>query len=223
MAAKTYTASLTGRRIQLINELILNGMNWTAAGRKAGYGEHYAATQLKGICLKNQSFCKALEARQQKITPDKRNETEKLVQHLENIILDPKTSTANRIRAIDIRCKIAGIYSEKRVIETVARQRELDASESAEASRLAELLVLGVHAKYADTQHIEGDGADGPTRTASNDSETAAKQDANNGVEGPKNADSEDKECFSDPPPCPQTTGEPTVPLFSSIFAGGGK
>ena len=223
MTTKTYTASLTGRRIQLINELLLNGMNWHKAGVAAGYGDQYAEKRLKSICMRSVAFCRALEARQQKITPDKRNEAEKLVQHLENIILDKHTSTANRIRAIDIRCKIAGIYSEKRVIETVARQRELDASESAEASRLAELLVLGVHAKYADTQHIEGDGADGVTHTVSNDSETAAKQQANNAAEGPKNADSEDKECFLDPPPCPPTTGEPTVPLFSSIFAGGGK
>lgn len=141
------------------------------AGIAAGYKKSYATTQLKGIVLSNQSICKKIDEQRTKITAASMNEVELVKQTMRNII-DGKGSTANKIRAADILMKIAGVYSEKRVIETTHRTRELDAAEKQEA-----LSIAAVRLRLPAPQHVVSDIIDSGTGTAP---ETEAKEDVNN-------------------------------------------
>jgi hypothetical protein len=159
------------RQLRLLEELPNYGWDIIKAGIAAGYSRPYATTTLKRQVQKNAKLCKAICAKREKITAGSLGEIELIQQKLTAIIDDPSTTTANRIRCLDIKCKIAGVYSEKRVIEDVTRQRELDQAEQQEATLLA-----GLRLRLC------------PSHTApiidANSGETREKQGDSNGPDG---------------------------------------
>jgi hypothetical protein len=159
------------RQLRLLDELPNHAWNIVKAGIAAGYSRAYAISTLKRHVQKNAKLCTAICAKREKITATSLNDVELLKQKLHTIIDDAATTAANRIRCIDILCKIAGVYSEKRVIEDVTRQRELDQAEQQEATLLA-----GLRLRLC------------PSHTApiidANSGETREKQGDSNGPDG---------------------------------------
>ena len=102
---------------------------------------------------------------------------------LDELIDSSTTSTANLLKALDMKFKKAGVYSEKRVVEDVTRQRELDGQEQLEAARLATLLVELPCPAYVESQQIVGDVEDSGRHTAPppepNKDETGDKEGLN--------------------------------------------
>lgn len=135
----TWTARNREKREKLLQALPEHGWDIAKAGLAAGYAKQYALHQLKRVIRNDIPFCNRILAKRAEITASSLNEIETVQRKLDEIINDKTTTVANRIRCLDIKCKILGVYSEKRVIEDVTRQRELDQAEQAEASLLATL------------------------------------------------------------------------------------
>lgn len=172
----------TPKQQRLLDELPKHGYSFSLAGFAAGYSKNYAQTALKQQTLKNSALCKAIDVLRTKITVESLDEIEQIKQNLDNIIGNEDTSTANKIRCLDIKCKIAGVYSEKRVYENSDRQRELDMYERQEAALISQArLKLQCHTPLP--LHIVGDVIDSGTHTApqeqDNSTETEDKQDGN--------------------------------------------
>lgn len=146
----------TPKQQVLVRELPKHGYSFWKAGKAAGYSNVYAERSLKKQCLKNTELCRAIEQTRHKVTVSSLNEVEKDKQRLDNIIDDGVTSCANRLKALDMKFKIAGVYSEKRVIEQTSRLAELDDAETQQAQLIAGVL-LNLPCPAYEPQHIVGD------------------------------------------------------------------
>jgi hypothetical protein len=115
------------RQLRLLDELPNYAWDIVKAGIAAGYRQ----------VQKNAKLCTAILAKREKITATSLDDVELVKKTMRQIINDPQSRRADVTKACDVLCKIAGVYSERRVIEDVTRQRELDAAEQAEAQFLA--------------------------------------------------------------------------------------
>jgi hypothetical protein len=125
------------RQLRLLDELPNYAWDIVKAGIAAGYSQAYAISTLKRQVQKNAKLCTAILAKREKITATSLDDVELVKKTMRQIINDPQSRRADVTKACDVLCKIAGVYSERRVIEDVTRQRELDAAEQAEAQFLA--------------------------------------------------------------------------------------
>lgn len=148
----------------LVRELPKHEFNFVMAGIAAGYSKSYAEKTLKLQTLKNTELCRAIEEVRLRATTESLDDV-KLVTKTMRDIVNSKTGMANRIRAADILMKMAGVYSEKRVIEQTHRIKELDAAEQAEAQLIAGVRLTLPCPEYTP-QDIVGDDSSQATRSA---------------------------------------------------------
>jgi len=128
---------LTLRQRNLIDALPDCDWSIVKAGIAAGYSPAYAESTLARTVKSNAGLCKAIEAKRQSIQVKSRDDVE-LVQHtMRQVLDDPTSSFAQRARASDILMRIAGAYSERRIIETTARVEQIDQARLQHAKRLA--------------------------------------------------------------------------------------
>ena len=138
MAGITKT-ELSARRQRLRDELPNHGWDYVKAGIAAGYSRSYARARLRRYAAKDSTFCQQVEAKRAEINATREDEVEKLVRSWEKIAHDETVAVRDRLKAGELLGKYRGIFSETRVIETAARQRELSEAERREAACLAAL------------------------------------------------------------------------------------
>jgi len=126
-------------RERLLDLLPQHGWSIMQAGIAAGYSPVYAKCNLAKQIKKDSIYCQRLIDKRRELEATSGDKIELIQRKLDEIINNERTTAANRIRCLDIKCKILGVYSEKRVIEDVSRQRELDGQERIEAMLLAKL------------------------------------------------------------------------------------
>ena len=127
------------RREKLLEQLRLHGWSIPQAGIAAGYSKAYALRRLTHYIQNDKDFCDRIIGTRREMEAASGDTVELVKRAMTKIISTAGETSANRIRAGDVLCKIAGVYSEKRVIEDVTRQRELDGQERIEALLLAKL------------------------------------------------------------------------------------
>jgi hypothetical protein len=161
----------------ILDVLPENQWNVVKAAIQVGYAKSYAERKLKVMLFNDVQFCSALDALRAKVTAKSLKGIELAQKKLTAIMLNEDTSTMNMLRAIDITCKIAGVYSEKRVFEDAHRTKELEQSERREAQLLADMRLRLPCPTYSDAaQDVVGDSGRQGTPTAH---ETEDKQDGN--------------------------------------------
>jgi len=166
------------RRERLLDLLPLHGWSIPQAGIAAGYKPSYTIHNLTESIKKDKVFCQRIIDKRRELEATSGDKIELIQRKLDEIIDNERTTAANRIRCLDIKCKILGVYSEKRVIEDVSRQRELDGQERIEAMLLAKLRLRAlpapglcvalpaVYPQFTEQGDMVTSGGDSVSRTA---------------------------------------------------------
>ena len=126
------------QRRELLLEL-LPSHNWsiTQAGIAAGYSRDYARSQLARTIKKDIGFSKRIyELRKQKAVQPT-NKRERCERRLLAIVDDPDSRNSDVIGAVTVIGRMNAWLSERQIIETPQRARELADAERREAERLA--------------------------------------------------------------------------------------
>ena len=127
------------RREKLLELLPSHGWSIPAAAEAAGYSPQYAKKRIKDVIKGNVEFCDRIIQLRKETEATSQDDVELVKKTMRQIINDPDSRRPDIVRACDVLCKIAGVYSEKRVIEDDKRQRELNQTEQREATLLAML------------------------------------------------------------------------------------
>jgi phage terminase small subunit len=136
------TMALNNRRKAFCREYV---KDWNAkeAAMRAGYSAHTAKQQ--GHRLLTNVYCREEIDRLSTDIADQNDvETGEIISGLRRIAFAPaesKVKDSDRLRAFELLGKYKSIFSERRIIETPERQRELSESQKAEPKRLAILLM----------------------------------------------------------------------------------
>lgn len=125
------------RRQKLLELLPQYEWNIPKAALAAGYSRQYALTRVAYVVTKDVDFCRALNQKYKEISAKSTDDVELCKKKMREIVESPKSKASDIARAADILCRIAGVFSEKRIIEDATRQRELDQAERREAEQLA--------------------------------------------------------------------------------------
>lgn len=179
----TYSQTeLSPKRQELLDALPIHQWNFVKAGMAIGYKRSYCERRLKKTAMADVLFCEKMNQLRAIISAKSMKGIELAQEKLAVIMLNPETSTMNLLRAIDITCKIAGVYSEKRVFEDIHRTKALEAAEQQEAQLLSTARLRLPAPAYSDTQDVGGDDTDDVTHTAPViEAETVQQEDVSNG------------------------------------------
>jgi phage terminase small subunit len=129
-------SELTAKQKAFIEELPKNQWNGTKAAIAAGYSAKNAGVMAHRL-LKNPKIAEELAKRTAEIVSKTDVEVGEIIAALCTIAFGGRATNSDRLRALDLLGRYKGIFSEKRIIETVERQRELTEAEEEEARRLA--------------------------------------------------------------------------------------
>lgn len=189
----TWTVRNRERREKLLQALPTCGWDIVQAALAAGYTSQYAKRRIKTVIKNDVEFCNRILQLRREINATSQDDVELVKKTMRQIINDPNSRRADVTKACDVLCKIAGVYSERRVIEDVTRQRELDAAEQHEAALLATIrLRLPASGVMVTLPSIMADNRTRVSHTQpdmqSNSIETRDKQGDSNGIATPGQA-----------------------------------
>ena len=129
---------LRAKQKAFIEELPKQQWNGTRAAVAAGYAKNSAAVMAHRL-RKNPKIAAELDKRTAEIAEKTDVEVGEIIAALRTIAFGGRATNADRLRALDLLGRYKAIFTERRIIETDERQRELDESERQEAAILATL------------------------------------------------------------------------------------
>jgi hypothetical protein len=132
-------SELTAKQKAFIEELPKNQWNGTRAAISAGYSPKSAGVMAHRL-LKNPRIAEELEKRTAEIVNKTDVEVGEIISALCTIAFGGRATNSEKLRALDLLGRYKGMFSERRVIEDVTRQRELDEAERRRAEELADLI-----------------------------------------------------------------------------------
>ncbi len=100
------------------------------AAVELGYSESYA-DRLSAILKQNVRFCQALAMKQAEIGATEAEKVARLVRSWEEIAHDDSVPVRDRLKAGELLGKYHAIFTERRLLETPERQRQLDEADKA--------------------------------------------------------------------------------------------
>jgi hypothetical protein len=196
MAKKTKDKPLSLRQQQLVD--LLPDYDWSIvkAGLAAGYSQSYSEKRLKHHVEKNIVLCRAIADKRTAVNAGSEDKREQTLKKLDSIIDDPTSSTSARLRAIEVKCRMMGWFSETIVHDTGPHAQARNKLMEAEAKRLADGLLKPYQPKYIEAKTVTPDS-------------TEQQEPIGGGVEIPKtpNADS-----INDSPLPPQKISAAALP-----------
>ena len=129
---------LTYKQQRFIEHYTTNGGNATKAARDAGYkGNEYSLRVIGCQNLTKLNVKTAIDAITQRKQESNEAKIQRILNKLESIAYDAQARKSDALKAMELLGKYHAIWSEKRIIENIDRQRELDEQEQAEAKRIA--------------------------------------------------------------------------------------
>ena len=129
---------LTYKQQRFIENYTTNGGNATKAARDAGYkGNDTTIRSVGRENLTKPHVKTAIDAITQRKHENNEEKVRRILNKLESIAYDAQARKSDALKAMELLGKYHAIWSEKRIIENIDRQRELDDQEKAEAKRIA--------------------------------------------------------------------------------------
>jgi hypothetical protein len=169
----TASVQVQVRRQRLLDLLPEHGWSIPKAGVAAGYKPSYAERRLPGVIKADVAFCEAISAKRREMEATQGDKIEKLVRSWEKIADDPNVATRDRLKAGELLGKYYAMFTEKRVLETPQRQRELDESQQRQVRIVTELMRRYICGQLCTPDgrdvrdEIEGNGQHGQSDTRS--------------------------------------------------------